>query len=892
MATLLPLLLLLLLLLLLSLPPSAVAFLDRTRGLHLFTLPETRSALHHAATALHGNSRWRMLEQRNGHYPEVHDAHEFVGATTLGFVSFNVTAIVKSTTVQTDDYLDLLLAAELRCSPRAVPVQHQGQGHVQLAVSFPEGSPPDQAALAHLLDRLAHPEAVLSFGVDTLLTHPSLGASGSCLAHVPGRDPFFRVLALGTQQGSSSSSLTLDLSPTSPQEAFRFLAFSLQHTPDAEGEVARRRALGLWPGRQLPVAYSDTIASFGVNWNGNAQAPGAKVAKIPLFAAQPNALYCSNCYFYMGATLNINVQVCAIVGGATTKYYDANLPTAVMSTGYYYSSGSSGPGAASSDAEARAKTDCQALGTPSGLFNVGLSAEAYFSGSAAFNFAIASDGITASQPLAFPEGCTAPSKRCTPTQLPSVTPFEISTITVAVAGLPITIDPKIILSGSALGTLNMPALRLQFGASASVSLKLGGKVSFTGLPNTGRPTLTPIPYFDFTASFSQQPFQLSGFTAAAGSLDVTIVPVISVLIWKILPFTIQPMYTMVQTLAVGGARQLGLRGEGEQEGNLTSTAAAHTQRVLDACATGQVSSSATAQGSLGVVLDAVSAFNMVKSITGLDAGAVPGLSNFDIQVIPRYTLVNPDSTTFSVAGAVPAAATACVAVGSAISLGGTIGGGGGGDGSNAVLSGNTLIGVAAGASVGGLLLLGALYYYCFARRKAAASRATAASVVSSKGPTDDASEVSSQNPMAASVLFSSEGAAEASSVGSSQYPMAASMAPSALPEAASEAFSTSYPTAATYPPAASVALSADPPAPSYMALSAYPAAASAALAAASSRAAEAEAALPWGWSVQGPEPGSDEVWCVPGRATLLCSASGSLLLTPSHPSYPLSPMQV
>jgi hypothetical protein len=71
----------------------------------------------------------------------------------------------------------------------------------------------------------------------------------------------------------------------------------MAHTPDAEGEVARRRALGQWTGRQLPITYSEPIASYGINWNGNAQAPGAATAKLPLFSAQPNALYCDNCFF-------------------------------------------------------------------------------------------------------------------------------------------------------------------------------------------------------------------------------------------------------------------------------------------------------------------------------------------------------------------------------------------------------------------------------------------------------------------------------------------------------------------------------------------------------------------------------------------------------------------
>ena len=77
------------LLLLLGAAPAA-AFLDRGRGLHLFQLPETRSDLHHASVALHGGNRWRMLQPRDGVYPELHDAHEFVGTTQLGFIAFNV----------------------------------------------------------------------------------------------------------------------------------------------------------------------------------------------------------------------------------------------------------------------------------------------------------------------------------------------------------------------------------------------------------------------------------------------------------------------------------------------------------------------------------------------------------------------------------------------------------------------------------------------------------------------------------------------------------------------------------------------------------------------------------------------------------------------------------
>ena len=90
--------------LLLVMVPAA-AFLDREKGLHFFTLPELRSPLHHALVkAGHGGKKWRALKAApDGTFPEIHDSHEFVGATEYGFVSMNYSAIVKSTTVQTDD---------------------------------------------------------------------------------------------------------------------------------------------------------------------------------------------------------------------------------------------------------------------------------------------------------------------------------------------------------------------------------------------------------------------------------------------------------------------------------------------------------------------------------------------------------------------------------------------------------------------------------------------------------------------------------------------------------------------------------------------------------------------------------------------------------------------
>jgi hypothetical protein len=242
-------------------------------------------------------------------------------------------------------------------------------------------------------------------------------------------------------------------------------------------------------------------------------------------------------------------------------------------------------------------------------------------------------------------------------------PVVIPTITVAVGGIPITIDPTITLSAAAVASVEMPEFRLQFGASAKVALKLGGKVTFKELPSSGAPDLTIAAYSKFDATFSQVPFKLSGFTSAAGSIDATIVPVMQVKVWKILPFTMQPNFNMKHSLAVGTSRQLVLRGE--EHG-----------RALATCTTGQVSSTAGAAGSLGVTLDKVMAFSMVKSFTGVDFVAKVG-SSFDFAVIPVTKILDATKTSFSVSGAVAAAATACVATGSSISTGGTTSAGGG-----------------------------------------------------------------------------------------------------------------------------------------------------------------------------------------------------------------------
>ena len=98
----------------------------------------------------------------------------------------------------------------------------------------------------------------------------------------------------------------------------------------------------------------------------------ATTAKYQFIPSAPDALYCENCFFYAGATLNVNINLCAIYRSATgyNYYYDANLPADVKlaTYGYYWHNSivtSCGDAVScvghTSEASARAKTDCDRL---------------------------------------------------------------------------------------------------------------------------------------------------------------------------------------------------------------------------------------------------------------------------------------------------------------------------------------------------------------------------------------------------------------------------------------------------------------------------------------------------------------------------------------------------
>jgi hypothetical protein len=522
------------------------------------------------------------------------------------------------------------------------------------------------------------------------------------------------------------------------------MSVSLTYNPNITAEVARRRAEGLDLGdarklaehedreRNLGVSHTQNLARLALNWDGSK----ATTAKVGLLG-DTTTLYCNNCYFFLNAAVTMNLKVCAIWStglGGYTYYYDPSVPAANTYGVYYASSCSTAAGNAgcvqTSDAQARAATDCApspgGLGTRSpSIFNLGMSIEAYFSGSAGFNFEIKSDGIAAAKTYpstctkaasngdSFAEGLKASGSKCLASSLPAPfdNPVTLPTITVSVAAVPVQLDTEILLKGAGYVEATMPNFKLSFGASAAVACKLGGKVSFTEIPSNYIPVLDTVIYKDFTATYSTLPFVLSGFDKSALATDITFTPQTTLKVWKAIPIYTSPIYQMKYSLTTGSsARRLGY--------SLSAF------RNLQTCSSG-LNSAAAVKGAIGVALGPVKTFDAVKAVTAgiidLDTKtSTPGVSGFNVDLIPFTILADPSSNALAATGALSSDATSkCVTVGQSVSTGGSTsaggGGGGGGGGFGAPASDNgapLALGLALGLGlVAPLLVVGFILYF-------------------------------------------------------------------------------------------------------------------------------------------------------------------------------------
>ena len=598
-------------LLALALPLEASAYLDRQSAL-LLSLPQLRSPLQrHLAAGPNAGAAYRHLAEAGGAFPAIVDEHEFIGATSLGFVVYNTSSVRKGTTVVTDDYLSLLSTATLACAPRAAvdPRERAGQGRVTMTIAFPKGAS-DAEALEHLARRLALPSAVLALGVDTLLTHPDLGAEGSCVAHAaPDAVPLFLVDALARD----GASLAMELSPATHQHAYDFQAMHLELSPNTEAEVARRLSAGLYAGRQLGVPDGALRVSTpaGAAWDLNVGATAGTAARprIEFFSndnAQPTTvsaigsrgiLYCSNCFYSASSvTLTVDLKACGIISGSAlqdsvTQYYDLTSGNIQASSTYSLVAGASSLYRDIKIGTAlKGLTDCSALGTSdpltsqgsNGNFNGGFSATATLTSNANFNFNVQSSGqITTNRYM--PAGTTlmspavAPSLACIQTSLSCVgpavaalpyalspqtgnpaapatlvSPFSpVSDTTVTFGSVPIRLSVTMSLIGTAKVDANAN-LNLRMGVAGTTAHKMVGTMATPDF-NVGSTSISSSYTEQSPPQIRALPLGVLSSSATGGVTDVTITAQFTLSLAYSLKFIFTHNFNLISTVGTGSS---------------------------------------------------------------------------------------------------------------------------------------------------------------------------------------------------------------------------------------------------------------------------------------------------------------------------------------------------
>jgi hypothetical protein len=109
------------------------------------------------------------------------------------------------------------MTADFTCAPLTAP----GSAPMHhLAVTFPGGVAPDAEGLAHLVGRFPTATSFV-YGVETLLAHPALEATGDCVTHAGSKTPYFSIVKTAVDD---SGGFTLTLTPTFPAAVFSYLS--------------------------------------------------------------------------------------------------------------------------------------------------------------------------------------------------------------------------------------------------------------------------------------------------------------------------------------------------------------------------------------------------------------------------------------------------------------------------------------------------------------------------------------------------------------------------------------------------------------------------------------------------------------------------------------------
>lgn len=282
----------------------------------------------HGVKAGRGYERLKPLHAGYKHLPHVHDFFNFTGTTDGGFLDMRHNAVVRNTTINSDDYLELLTSpgvaidcAAVGAAPAFAPLPAGTapyydadntlvRNNVVVRLSLPAALSPEAApALEHLRARLAAAAAgehtSVAFGFELMATHSSFAASSACAAQVPYSTPYFAV-ALASGLDSASRIWTLTITPATPMDLFLSMDTEINFDPNVERAHSRRLSAGLHLGADVRSnsarrLWSETLSSSnGVNWNGQTGAGAAAIDDtFDLLPTLPGALTCKNCYAYV-----------------------------------------------------------------------------------------------------------------------------------------------------------------------------------------------------------------------------------------------------------------------------------------------------------------------------------------------------------------------------------------------------------------------------------------------------------------------------------------------------------------------------------------------------------------------------------------------------------------
>ena len=282
----------------------------------------------HGVKAGRGYERLKPLRAGHKHLPHVHDFFNFTGTTDGGFLDMRHNAVVRNTTINSDDYLELLTSpgiafdcAAVGAAPAFAPLpagtapyydaDHKlVRNNVVVRLSLPAALGPATApALEHLRARLAaaaDEHTSIAFGFELMATHLSFAANSACAAQVPYSTPYFAV-ALTSGLDSASRIWTLTLTPATPMDLFFSMDTTINFDPNVERAHSRRLSAGLHLGADVRSdsarrLWSATLSSSnGVNWNGQTGAGAAAdvdtIEMLPSLGA--GVLACKNCYAYV-----------------------------------------------------------------------------------------------------------------------------------------------------------------------------------------------------------------------------------------------------------------------------------------------------------------------------------------------------------------------------------------------------------------------------------------------------------------------------------------------------------------------------------------------------------------------------------------------------------------